>query len=130
MAVIIDCAEKRKNSKGQLVKSVCKNYHSKKHKKQCNKYNQAREKYQNHKNKGRKKMPVIPPQIQAGIQAGRKGITTVLLNGAPPPSNNLDSNVRAPTQGQQRMLNTINRMQKHYSNPTHNIRNVIVFKGK
>ena len=42
MAVIIDCSEKRKNSKGQLVKTVCKNYHSKKHKKQRNKYNTAR----------------------------------------------------------------------------------------
>ena len=75
MAVIIDCAEKRKNSKGQLVKTVCKHYHSKKHKKQRNNYNQARKKYQNHKNKGRKKMPapppVIPPQIQAAIQGGK-----------------------------------------------------------
>ena len=44
MAVIVDCSEKRKNSKGQLVKTVCKNYHSKKHKKQRNKYNQARKK--------------------------------------------------------------------------------------
>ena len=71
MAVIIDCSEKRKNSKGQLVKTVCKNYHSRKHKKQRNKYNQARKKYQNHKIKGRKKMPVIPPPIQAAIQGGK-----------------------------------------------------------
>ena len=49
MAVIIDCSEKRKNSKGQLVKTVCKNYHSRKHKKQRNKYNTALKKYQNHK---------------------------------------------------------------------------------
>ena len=39
MAVIVDCAAKRKNVAGQLVKTVCKNYHSKKHKKQRSKYN-------------------------------------------------------------------------------------------
>ena len=33
MAVIVDCAAKRKNAAGKLVKTVCKNYHSKKHRK-------------------------------------------------------------------------------------------------
>ena len=65
MAVIIDCAEKRKHYKGQLVKSVCKNYHSKKHKKQRNRYNQARKNYQNHKNKGKKKQSIIPAIVPA-----------------------------------------------------------------
>ena len=32
MAVNVDCSAKRKNAAGQLVKTVCKNYHSKKHK--------------------------------------------------------------------------------------------------
>ena len=88
MAVIVDCSEKRKNSKGQLVKTVCQNYHSKKHKKQRNKYNTARKKYQNHKNKGKKKMPapppVIPQQIHAAVQGAKikKRIIPTLVSGA------------------------------------------------
>ena len=53
MAVIVDCAAKRKNAAGQLVKTVCKNYHSKKHKKQRSNYNRATRKYQSHGNKKR-----------------------------------------------------------------------------
>ena len=126
MAVIIDCSEKRKNSKGQLVKTVCKNYHSWKHKKQRNKYNTARKKYQNHKNKGKKRTPapppVIPPQIQAAVQGAKvkKRIEPVLLNGPAPTADG-----RIPTAGQQRVLNTIDRMEKHYKNKTHNLRNIV-----
>ena len=126
MAVIIDCSEKRKNSKGQLVKTVCKNYHSKKHKKQRNKYNTARKKYQNHKNKGKKRTPapppVIPPQIQAAVQGAKvkKRIEPVLLNGPAPAADG-----RIPTAGQQRVLNTIDRMAKHYRKKLHNERKIV-----
>ena len=67
--------------------------------------------------------PVIPPQIQAAIQGAKvkKRIEPVLLNA---PASAADG--RIPTAGQQRMLNTISRMEKHYKNPTHNLRNVVI----
>ncbi len=129
MAVIVDCSAKRKNAAGQLVKTVCKNYHSKKHKKQRSKYNKATKKYQSHGNKkeyrqarAARKMQVAPPKKQGA----KKRITPVLVNG-PPPANNLVANARAPTKGQQRMLDTINRMERHYSNKANNDRSVVQF---
>ena len=59
-------------------------------------------------------------------QAAKKRITPVLVNG-PPPANNLVANARAPTKGQQRMLDTINRMERHYSNKANNDRSVVQF---
>ena len=115
MAVIIDCSEKRKNSKGQLVKTVCKNYHSRKHKKQRNKYNTARKKYQNHKNKGKKKMPapppVIPPPIQAAVQGAKikKRIATTLGAVAPVAMNSAAA-------GQKTFQNALNRIESRARN--------------
>ena len=66
--------------------------------------------------------PVIPPQIQAAVQGAKvkKRIEPVLLNGPAPTAD------RIPTAGQQRMLNTISRMEKHYRDKTHNLRNVVI----
>ena len=129
MAVIVDCAAKRKNAAGQLVKTVCKNYHSKKHKKQRSKYNSDTRKYQSHGNRKEyrqaragNKMQVAPPKKQVA----RKRIAPVLVN-EPPPVNNLAANARAPTKGQQRMLDTVNRMERRYKNPANNDRRVIQF---
>ena len=65
---------------------------------------------------------MIPPQIQAAVQGAKvkKRIEPVLLNGPAPTADG-----RIPTAGQQRMLNTIDRMAKHYKKKSHNERKIV-----
>ena len=131
MPVIVDCSKKRKNKKGKLVATVCRKYFSKHHKKHRRQVNEIQGKYQSHGNKkeyrqmreSRKKKktiiatdvaqtPVVFPPAKT-----KKRIQPTLLNNAPQPQQGLVSSNQ--TAGQKRMQNTVNRMEKFYSDPQH-----------
>ena len=131
MPVIVDCSKKRKNKKGILVATVCRKYFSKHHKKHRRQVNEIQGKYQSHGNKkeyrqmreSRKKKktiiatdvkqtPVVIPRAKT-----KKRIQPTLLSNAPQPQQGLVSSNQ--TAGQKRMQNTVNRMEKFYSDPQH-----------
>ena len=136
MPVIVDCSKKRKNKKGVLVATVCKKYFTKHHKKHRRQVNEIQGKYQSHGNKkiyrqmreaAKKKKkeiiatdvsqtPVVFPPTKTKT---KKRIQPTLINSAPIQQAPVFGNT-GQTAGQKRMQNTINRMEKHYSNPAHN----------
>ena len=131
MPVIVDCSKKRKNKKGIHVATVCRKYFSKHHKKHRRQVNEIQGKYQSHGNKKeyrqmresrKKKKPIITTDVsETPVVIPRtktkKRIQPTLLNNAPQGQQGFGNSNQ--TAGQKRMQNTVNRMEKFYSDPQH-----------
>jgi hypothetical protein len=127
---VINC-----NNKQNGKPRVCKNYFSKKHKSHRKKWAEKHGKYQN---KPKRKKPIItsdvpqhivvaPPATGAKI---KKRITPTLISSevSQQPQVFGGSGGNNLTTGQQRMNNTINKMEKQYTKPEYKYDKKIAFK--